>query len=78
VNKNAIPGDPLPPNQTSGIRPGTPGLTTRGMQEPEMQQIGKMMARVIHDGRGNDKILAEVRAQVEELCEAFPIYEHLP
>mgnify|MGYP000901076598 FL=1 len=78
VNKNAIPGHPLPPNQTSGIRPGTPGLTTRGMQEPEMQQIGKMMARVIHDGRGNDKVLAEVRAQVEELCEAFPIYEHLP
>lgn len=77
VNKNAIPGDPLPPNQTSGIRPGTPGLTTRGMQEPEMQQIGTMMARVIHEGRDNDRVLAEVRQQVLELCEAFPIYEYL-
>lgn len=77
VNKNAIPGDPLPPNETSGIRPGTPGLTTRGMQEPEMEQIGTMIARVIHEGRDNEKVLSEVRAQVRELCEAFPIYEHL-
>ncbi len=77
VNKNAIPGDPLPPNETSGIRPGTPGLTTRGMQEPEMEQIGKMMARVIHDGRDSEDVLAEVRKQVRELCEAFPIYEYL-
>ncbi len=78
VNKNAIPGDPLPPNETSGIRPGTPGLTTRGMQEPEMDQIGKMMARVIRQGREDDTVLAEVRSQVRELCEAFPIYEYLP
>jgi glycine hydroxymethyltransferase len=77
VNKNAIPGDPLPPNETSGIRPGTPGLTTRGMQEPEMHEIGKMIARVIHDGGENEKVLSEVRTQVRELCEAFPIYEHI-
>ncbi len=77
VNKNTIPGDPLPPNETSGIRPGTPGLTTRGMQEPEMEQIGKMMARVIHEGRDSEDVLSEVRTQVRELCEAFPIYEHL-
>jgi glycine hydroxymethyltransferase len=77
VNKNAIPGDPLPANETSGIRPGTPGLTTRGMQEPEMHQIGKMIARVIHDGREDENVLAEVRMQVRELCEAFPIYEHI-
>jgi len=78
VNKNAIPGDHLPPNETSGIRPGTPGLTTRGMQEPEMHQIGKMMARAIHEGSDSEKVLAEIRAQVRELCEAFPVYEHLP
>ncbi|MGC9318176.1 MAG: serine hydroxymethyltransferase [Armatimonadota bacterium] len=78
VNKNCVPGDERPPDVTSGIRPGTPGLTTRGMQEPEMQQIGKMMARVIHEGRNSEEVLAEVRRQVLELCEAFPIYEHLP
>jgi glycine hydroxymethyltransferase len=78
VNKNAIPGDPLPPQETSGIRPGTPGLTTRGMQEPEMEQIGHMMARVIDEGRNDEDVLAEVRGQVRDLCEAFPIYEHLP
>ncbi len=78
VNKNLVPGDDRKPDETSGIRPGTPGLTTRGMQEPEMHQIGKMMARVIHDGRGDEKVLAEVRTEVLELCEAFPIYEHLP
>ncbi len=78
VNKNLIPGDERSPDETSGIRPGTPGVTTRGMQEPEMQQIGKLIARVIHEGRDNEKVLAEVRRQVLELCEAFPVYEHLP
>jgi len=78
VNKNLIPGDERSPDETSGIRPGTPGLTTRGMQEPEMHEIAKMVARVIHEGRDSEKVLAEVRHQVLELCEAFPIYEHLP
>ncbi|MCD6361803.1 MAG: serine hydroxymethyltransferase [Armatimonadetes bacterium] len=77
VNKNLIPGDERSPDETSGIRPGTPGMTTRGMQEPEMQLVGKLIARVIKEGRNNDKVLAEVRKQVLELCEAFPIYEHL-
>ncbi len=82
VNKNLIPNDPLPPTETSGIRPGTPGLTTRGMKEAEMHQIGKWIARVIHeghDGQGNpnEKVLAQVRQQVRELCEMFPIYEDL-
>lgn len=77
VNKNLIPGDQRSPDETSGIRPGTPGLTTRGMQEPEMHKIGKMITRVITEGRNDDKVLAEVRKEVLELCEGFPIYEHL-
>ncbi|MBC7287018.1 MAG: serine hydroxymethyltransferase [Armatimonadetes bacterium] len=77
VNKNLIPGDPLPPTETSGIRPGTPGITTRGMKEPEARLIGKLIARVVHEGRDNESVLQEVRKQVLELCEAFPIYADL-
>jgi glycine hydroxymethyltransferase len=77
VNKNLIPWDPLPPTLTSGIRPGTPAITTRGMKEQEARLIGKLMARVINDGRNNEAVLAEVRKQVLELCEAFPIYADL-
>jgi len=81
-NKNLIPGDPASPAETSGIRPGTPALTTRGMKEPEMQLIGKWIARIVHDGRNedgsaNEAVVAEVREQVNQLCEAFPIYEDL-
>ncbi len=74
VNKNLIPNDPAPPVATSGIRPGTPGLTTRGMKEPEMALVGKWIARVIHEGKQNPQVLQQVRAEVEELCAAFPIY----
>lgn len=77
VNKNLIPDDPLPSTETSGIRPGTPGLTTRGMKENEMKLVGQWMARVIHEGRDRPEILAEIRQRVVELCEAFPIYEDL-
>jgi len=77
VNKNLIPGDPAPATETSGIRPGTPGLTSRGMKEPEMKLVGQWIARVIHEGRDNPEVLEEVRGQVQGLCEAFPIYEDL-
>ncbi|MCD6350478.1 MAG: serine hydroxymethyltransferase [Armatimonadetes bacterium] len=77
VNKNLIPGDPRSPRETSGIRPGTPGITTRGMKEEEARLIGKLIARVIHDGRGSESVIEEVRKQVLELCEAFPIYADL-
>lgn len=82
VNKNLVPNDPLPPAETSGIRPGTPGMTTRGMKEAEMVLVGNWIARVIHDGRNsdgspNEDVISQVRAQVEELCEAFPIYQAL-
>ncbi len=82
INKNLVPNDPLPARETSGIRPGTPGMTTRGMKEPEMIKVGQWMARVIHEGRKsddtpNEEVLNAVRAEVEELCEAFPIYQSL-
>jgi glycine hydroxymethyltransferase len=82
VNKNLVPNDPLSARETSGIRPGTPGMTSRGMKEAEMVKVGNWIARVIHDGRNsdgtpNEAVLSEVRAQVAELCEAFPIYQSL-
>ncbi|NLO72598.1 MAG: serine hydroxymethyltransferase, partial [candidate division WS1 bacterium] len=77
VNKNLIPNDPAPPAVTSGIRPGTPGLTTRGMKEAEMTLIGQWIGRVIHEGASNPAVLEQVRQEVEALCEAFPIYADL-
>jgi len=76
VNKNAVPNDPLPPTKTSGIRIGTPALTTRGMGEEEMRKIGKMIARVVKN-MGDDKIIDRVRREVRELCEQFPLYPEL-
>ncbi|MHB8994394.1 MAG: serine hydroxymethyltransferase [Armatimonadota bacterium] len=82
ANKNLIPGDPASPVETSGIRFGTPAVTTRGMKEQEMIQIGKWISRIIHEGRKddgtpNEAVIDEVRKGVEDLCEAFPIYEDL-
>jgi glycine hydroxymethyltransferase len=77
INKNLIPNDPTPPAVTSGIRPGTPGLTTRGMKEPEMIQVAQWIGRVIHEGKKNPAVLDEVRQEVRELCDAFPIYVDL-
>ena len=73
VNKNTIPFDPQKPFVTSGIRIGTPALTTRGMKEPEMEAIGDMIARVLKDIE-DDAVAAEVREEVRELCERFPLY----
>ncbi len=76
VNKNTIPFDPQKPFVTSGIRIGTPALTTRGMKEPEMEAIGDMIARVLKDIE-NDVVVAEVREEVRELCERFPLYAEM-
>jgi len=76
VNKNAIPFDTNPPMKPSGIRIGSPALTTRGMKEPEMRQIGRWIAEVLLQ-RTDVGVLAKVRKQVLELCEAFPLYAEL-
>src|SRR6202522_2037399 len=73
VNKNAIPFDTNPPMKPSGVRIGTPALTTRGMKEGEMRQVGRWIAEVLLQ-RADASIAGKVRAQVLELCEAFPLY----
>ena len=74
VNKNAIPFDPLPPMKAGGIRLGTPSITTRGMREAEMRQIGSWIADVL-EHVGDAAIEHRVRAEVAELAARFPIYE---
>jgi len=73
VNKNAIPFDVNPPMKPSGIRVGTPALTTRGMKEAEMRQVGRWIAEALLQ-RNDAAILGRVRKEVLELCEAFPLY----
>jgi glycine hydroxymethyltransferase len=73
VNKNAIPFDVNPPMKPSGIRIGSPALTTRGMKEAEMKQIAKWIVKALNN-RTDAKQLADIRKQVVELCEAFPLY----
>src|SRR6202007_550863 len=74
VNKNAIPFDPLPPMKAGGIRLGTPSVTTRGMKEPEMEQIGKWIADVLSH-IGDAAVEQRIRAEVAALAARFPIYE---
>ena len=71
VNKNTIPKETLSPFVTSGIRVGTPAVTTRGMKEPEMRKIAAWIARVVREG---EAALPEVKAEVLELCASFPLY----
>ena len=73
VNKNAIPFDTNPPLKPSGIRIGTPALTTRGMKEPEMRQIGSWISKALRE-RSDAAVLQSIRRQVFELAEAFPLY----
>jgi glycine hydroxymethyltransferase len=73
VNKNAIPFDTNPPMKPSGIRVGTPALTTRGMKEDEMRQIGRWIAESLLN-RTDAAVLGKVRKQVLHLCESFPLY----
>jgi glycine hydroxymethyltransferase len=76
VNKNAIPFDTNPPMKPSGIRIGTPALTTRGMKEPEMRTIAKWIASAL-EHRNDAARLAEIRGQVGELADQFPLYGYL-
>jgi glycine hydroxymethyltransferase len=73
VNKNAIPYDTNPPMKPSGIRIGTPALTTRGMKETEMKQIAGWIAQAL-EKRNDEGTLAKIRGQVLELAEQFPLY----
>jgi glycine hydroxymethyltransferase len=73
VNKNAIPFDTNPPMKPSGIRIGTPALTTRGMKEAEMKTVGNWIAEAL-DHRTDPGTLKKIRRQVEELAELFPLY----
>lgn len=73
VNKNTIPFDPESPFVTSGIRVGTPALTTRGMKEKEMKIIAELFGRVLSNPE-DEKVKDAVRAEVAELCKQFPLY----
>ena len=72
VNKNAIPNDPEKPFVTSGIRVGTPAVTTRGFKEPEMVKIAELMGMAARDFAGN---APRIREEVAALCQRFPLYQ---
>ena len=74
ANKNAIPFDTLPVRQTSGMRFGTPAVTTRGMKETEMHEIGAMIGRILREG---EDAVDMTREQTVALCERFPLYPEI-
>ena len=76
VNKNSIPFDKRGPKITSGIRIGTPALTTRGLKEDEMRLIARFIKDVL-ENIDSDKVIEKVRNEVRELCKNFPIYTFL-
>ncbi|HMI76328.1 MAG TPA: serine hydroxymethyltransferase [Steroidobacteraceae bacterium] len=73
VNKNAVPNDPRPPSISSGLRIGTPAVTTRGFKEPEVQQLSNWIADVL-DSMGDESALQRTRAEVVAICRRFPVY----
>ncbi|MDO4427091.1 MAG: serine hydroxymethyltransferase [Moraxella sp.] len=74
VNKNSVPNDPKSPFVTSGIRVGTPAITTRGFKEDDVRELAGWVCDVL-DARGDEKVIAEVRAKVAEICKRLPVYE---
>jgi glycine hydroxymethyltransferase len=76
VNKNTVPGETRSPFVTSGLRIGTPALTSRGMGEAEMHRIGEWIARVLASPQ-DDRLIQRTRSEVEEMCQSFPLYEQL-
>jgi glycine hydroxymethyltransferase len=75
VNKNTVPNDPQSPFVTSGIRIGTPAVTTRGFEQAEVRQVANWMCDIMDDHE-NEAVLDQVRAKVSELCARFPVYGH--
>jgi glycine hydroxymethyltransferase len=73
VNKNAIPNDPEKPFVTSGIRLGSPAMTTRGFGQAEAEQLANLLADVL-DAPTDDKVVSRVAEQVKALCKRFPVY----
>ncbi|MEK7122818.1 MAG: serine hydroxymethyltransferase [Patescibacteria group bacterium] len=76
ANKNTVPHEPRSPFDPSGLRLGTPTLTSRGMKESEIRNVGEAIARVIADPE-NETVLTAIRQEVKELCDQFPIYPEL-
>jgi glycine hydroxymethyltransferase len=73
VNKNSVPHDPQKPFITSGIRVGSPAMTTRGMKELEAELVANLMADVM-DAASDDKVIERVAGEVKRLCAKFPVY----
>jgi glycine hydroxymethyltransferase len=76
VNKNTIPFDTNPPMKASGLRLGTPSVSTRGMREPEMAEIGNLVADILESSGGSD-VMNQARMRVLNLCRRFPFYQAL-
>ena len=74
VNKNAVPNDPNPPFVTSGLRIGSPAITTRGFKQEEVNNLTSWMCDILDDINSEDKI-AEIKAKLIELCSLFPVYQ---
>ena len=74
LNANAVPGDPRPPTDPSGVRAGTPALTTRGFDEAAMDAVADCIARVL-EAPDDEAVRADVAARVTDLCERFPLYD---
>lgn len=74
ANRNTIPFEPLSPFITSGIRLGTPALTTRGLKEKDIREVADIIARVI-EHRDDKDVIAKAKAEVDDICKRFPLYE---
>ena len=75
VNKNAVPNDPQSPFVTSGLRIGSPAITTRGFNEQDSRDLANWMSDILDD-MGNDDMIATVRAKVSEICARLPVYRN--
>jgi len=75
VNKNAVPNDPESPFVTSGIRIGTPSITTRGFKETESRQVAGLITALIND-MDNKQVMSDIRSKVSDLCKLYPMYEY--